>query len=372
VMHSLAKGRDERYQTAAEFRADVEAARGGRQVNVAVPALTGSQATTQYVPPVDGTGTRLAPVGVGGGLLGNDPSATGTMGQPYDPYATNEYGGRRDQRPPERSNRNAILAGLAALVVIIVVGFLVLHSLGNKSDQASNSISVPDVQGQASAEAVKNLETAGFAAANIKTTSASSTDDQKGKVVSQNPTASQSVDKTTIITLTIGSGPASITVPNVAGKSVTDATEALEQAGLTVASTTKSVVDSSVSAGQVSKTDPAAGDSASKGDTITLYVAADTVTIPDDLINSTYTKAAAELRSLGLHVAEKKVTDESPAGTVLQSSPEAGEQVKKGSTVTLTVAKAPVVSTPTDTPTPTPTMTPTSTPTPTETAPPAQ
>ena len=34
VLHSLAKGRDERYQSASDFRADVEAARGGRQVAI--------------------------------------------------------------------------------------------------------------------------------------------------------------------------------------------------------------------------------------------------------------------------------------------------------------------------------------------------
>ena len=57
VLHSLAKGRDERYQTASDFRADVEAARGGRQVYAAVPPLYGENATT---PQSSGTGILRA------------------------------------------------------------------------------------------------------------------------------------------------------------------------------------------------------------------------------------------------------------------------------------------------------------------------
>ena len=44
VLHALAKDRESRYQTATEFRADVEAAgtgrRGGHRVHVATPAAT--------------------------------------------------------------------------------------------------------------------------------------------------------------------------------------------------------------------------------------------------------------------------------------------------------------------------------------------
>src|SRR3982750_1680711 len=63
VLHSLAKGREERYQSAADFRADVEAARGGRQVNAVVPVMHGANETTQYLPAQDQTGTRMAPMG---------------------------------------------------------------------------------------------------------------------------------------------------------------------------------------------------------------------------------------------------------------------------------------------------------------------
>jgi eukaryotic-like serine/threonine-protein kinase len=94
--------------------------------------------------------------------------------------------------------------------------------------------------------------------------------------------------------------------------------------------------------GSVCAQDPAAKTQVSKNDTITLTVStgAPKVAVPN-VIGDQEDEATAELKGdkYGLDVkTEAKESDEDP-GTVLKTDPIAGEEVEKGSTITLTIAK---------------------------------
>src|SRR4051794_14584188 len=242
VLHSLAKGRDERYQSAADFRADVEAARGGRQVSAAVPVMHGSNATTQYVPMQDPNGTRVAPVAgmaAGGALLGGAMAGQGGQGgqDPYDPYnqgyqnqgynpndpynqGGNDYG-QREQEP--KSNWKMILAGIAVVVVVALVGFLVAKQLNSSSggNNTATTIEVPDVVGKLQALAEEDLSKAGFT--NVTVQQVTSSEDKNGKVTEQDPVAKTQAAKTAAIVLKVGSGPNTVDVPDVTGMSQNEA-----------------------------------------------------------------------------------------------------------------------------------------------------
>jgi serine/threonine-protein kinase len=372
VLHSLAKGRDERYQTASDFRADVEAARGGRQVYAAVPVMHNSNATTQYIPNAgDVTGTRMAPAGMAGaGLLGGD-----TMGgagrspggqNPYDAYDQN--GGDYSRQPPEKkSNVGPILVGLAVVVILALIGYFGVQALnGDKGGTGANGdtgVKINSVVDQKQADAIQSLVDQGFVKSNIKIEKAADNDVAKGVVKSQDPEANTEVatPATTTVTLTVSSGPSSIKVPDVSGQTVDEATKALEAAGLKVSGDTKTVISTVQDPGHVVRTNPAAGSEAAPDDTVTLTVAAETVTIPDDLLDKQYNDVKKELKALGLVAIRKDVTyDDADAGTVLETDPGAGKQVKPGSSVIVKVAKPSVTVTTTPAPPPT---TPSSTPT---------
>ena len=93
---------------------------------------------------------------------------------------------------------------------------------------------------------------------------------------------------------------------------------------------------------------PAAGSSASAGDTITVHFSSGaaatptpngTVTIPNNLNGKTADEAAADLQNLGLTVTmDPKSSDKVDAGKVIGTNPKAGSQVRAGSTVNLTVS----------------------------------
>jgi eukaryotic-like serine/threonine-protein kinase len=371
VLHSLAKGRDERYQSAADFRSDVEAARGGRQVNAAVPVMHGSNATTQYMPMQDPSGTRVAPaagMGAGGALLGGTMAGQGGPGDPYnqgynqnDPYHQNDDYGRRQQREQPQSNWKMILAGIAVVVVVALVGFLVARELQSPGgDNATAKVAVPDVVGKLQALAEKELADAGFTNVTIQEDTSSAANN--GKVVTQVPEAPTPTAKSAEIVLTVGTGPNTVDVPDVSGKSQAEARAELEGANLKVGDVITQ--DSAkVDQGKVIKTDPPSGDSVKINSTVNIYIASGSVTVPD-LTGKTQNQAKRELRALGLKFQTATEPSEAPAGRVTRTDPESGTKVSQGTTVTIFISEEVVPTTdPAVTTDPGPTITPSPTPT---------
>jgi len=174
VLHSLAKGRDERYQTATDFRADVEAARGGRQIYAPMPAMTGSNATTQYMPPADGT-RAMPPVpnaaAQGAAMYGDQATTVGGPGaydqydqNPYDPFSQQDDYSRRS-RQPEPDNRRPLIIGAVVLAVIVVLALILSQTVfkgAGSGDTGSTgtgtAVTIPeDIVGMRQSVAVKAL-----------------------------------------------------------------------------------------------------------------------------------------------------------------------------------------------------------------------
>jgi beta-lactam-binding protein with PASTA domain len=83
--------------------------------------------------------------------------------------------------------------------------------------------------------------------------------------------------------------------------------------------------------------------------TLTIDSGAPKVTVPD-LTGGSFADAQRKLDGLGLDSTKTPVTSSEPAGTIVDQAPKAGGKLAKGSTVTLSVAKAqPAQTTPTAT-----------------------
>jgi serine/threonine-protein kinase len=100
---------------------------------------------------------------------------------------------------------------------------------------------------------------------NVVQSSSSSVD--KGHVISSNPSAGTSADKGSTVTITVSTGPASVSVPNVVGYDESSAETALKNAGFDVSVTTEQ--SSTVAKGKVIKQ---SATSATSGSTITIVV----------------------------------------------------------------------------------------------------
>jgi serine/threonine-protein kinase len=130
--------------------------------------------------------------------------------------------------------------------------------------QGAEQVSVPNVVGDTQADATSALKNEGFSV-NVVQSSSSSVD--KGHVISSNPSAGTSADKGSAVTITVSTGPASVSVPNVVGYDESSAEAALKNAGFDVSVTTEQ--SSTVAKGKVIKQ---SATSATSGSTITIVV----------------------------------------------------------------------------------------------------
>ncbi len=87
-----------------------------------------------------------------------------------------------------------------------------------------------------------------------------------GQVMDVSPAAGTPVPRDSAVTLIVSSGPPMVTVPDVSKRSVSDAANALQQAGLTVSGTQGNPL------GTVKSTNPAAGTSVHKGTAVLIIV----------------------------------------------------------------------------------------------------
>jgi beta-lactam-binding protein with PASTA domain/acyl-[acyl carrier protein]--UDP-N-acetylglucosamine O-acyltransferase len=127
---------------------------------------------------------------------------------------------------------------------------------------------VPDVRGRPEAEALATLHDAGF-----DTTVARQSDEQlpEGAVIATEPSAGSSASTCVAVTVTVSTGPAPVTVPEVAGTAEADARTAIEGRGLTVDPVSHET-SCEVAGGVVLRSDPPGGTQVERGSAVGLVV----------------------------------------------------------------------------------------------------
>ncbi len=171
----------------------------------------------------------------------------------------------------------------------------------------------------------------------------------RGYVISTNPSAGLEAVQGTAVTVYVSSGPAGrsgpkrslVAVPNVTGLPQSAASAALGSVGLVVGTVNRKP-SATQAPGTVISQSPTGGSKLAAGGSVLLVVAEATsqVEIPD-VVGRTRTGAEATLRATGLAptVTTRTVTNPAENGTVLEQSPETGQTVKRGETVTLVVGE---------------------------------
>ncbi|MGW7542961.1 Stk1 family PASTA domain-containing Ser/Thr kinase [Streptomyces sp. NPDC054770] len=135
-------------------------------------------------------------------------------------------------------------------------------------------------------------------------------------------------------------GNESFKAPNFVGQTYADAQKMAVNSGLKLGTPTRKACDNAPK-GSVCSQDPKEGTDVSKGDTVNLVVStgAPKVAVPD-VQGLTFDKAEEQLTAKGFHVEKKTKVSEQTAGVVIGQDPSGDTELQKGSTITLTVAKA--------------------------------
>jgi serine/threonine-protein kinase len=221
------------------------------------------------------------------------------------------------------------LLALLALAALALGAYLLL---------AAKKRTVPNVIGKHSATASRILQDDGF---EVSIQPAQYPDVPRDVVATQSPQPGQRAKEGSTVTLTVSAGPGDAPVPEVTGLPRRQAEDAVHAAGFK--SRVQRQFSDQVPTGRVISTSPAPGTTLQKGQTVLLMVSKgrEKVAVPD-VRGDDRGSAEDALRARGLdpQVTEKETKDAKP-GTVLSQDPAAGTQVTKGTTVKLTVAKAP-------------------------------
>ncbi len=317
VAKALAKRLDERYQSAAAMKEDIDRYIAGRPVQA--PPVPVENATT-VVPAVAGAAAF---------------DSTATSGVPaYE----------------EEKRRNGPLILLGVLLLALIAGALFF---GPKLfDSAPEQKSVPSVVGLTRAAAETKLEAAGLVLGEV-TTAASDTV-AKDLVVSQSPEASDFADPGTAVDLVISTGKPQVEIPAVIGDNRDSAIQALAAVGLTNVTVQEKFDDET--AGNVIAVNPDVGTPVTKDQEIKLTVSKGPKKVPN-VVNKTESEATRILEDAGFQVDSIPDTSSTkPKGTVTFQSPQAQTPQPSGTTITIGVSTyEPPVITPTPTPTDLPT-----------------
>jgi serine/threonine-protein kinase len=336
VMKSLAKRVEDRYQSAAAMRADIERYLAGHPVRATAPP-----------PPPPDDRTTVAP--------------TGYQAYPPDPVTTT---GRQPVPEPDDDgggNRTGLLLFLGALLVALIIGAAFL--LPMLFEDNPQQVQVPDLIGMTEQQARAAIGDAGLSVGQPEYVADPNV--ARDKVIKQDPNRDTFVEPGATVTITVSTGKPMTTVPPVVGQTREDAQASLQNAGLKAKFQEK---DGDAPRGQVLETNPAAGEQVPEGTTVTVFFSDGPSKVPD-VVGMTEDEAKQALQKEGFKAFVTTSNDTTePKGTVIEQNPDGGSEQPQGTSVTIVVSsyeeptETPSTGLPTETPTGLPTETPTATP----------
>jgi hypothetical protein len=150
-------------------------------------------------------------------------------------------------------------------------------------------------------------------------------------VLSQDPKAGSELVPPAPINVIVSTGPAAVTVPDVGGQNVTDAVNAVQNAGLVTHLVY--LAQTGTTAGTVIDQTPAASSSEVGGGTVTLTIAVPGV-VPD-VSGMSLDQAKAALVNAGYAVGNIAYTQDGTANTAVRTEPEANVALRPGEAVTI-------------------------------------
>ena len=313
TMHAMQKNPKDRYQSAAEMILDLEEFKRN-------PALK-----FDYSYFVDNEPTKYV-------------DKTAPVTAPASPNSGNVTVPDTVDAEEDKQEKNKVIPILSGIVIgFIAVLAIVLGCLYAFTDVFNNKLTVPKLINKNYAEEILGNED--YKDFVIEPKEVQNSLYEPGTVFNQDPASGTKVKKSdNVITVFVAVSEEKVAVPNVLKYTLTDATAKLKNAGFEVYSVPQ---QSTEPAGTVLSTSPAAGTSASKGSTITVYFASEQelVQVPK-LIDEDLETAKALLESVNLKLDDdiQEKDSDKPKGTVIEQSYSDTEKVPEGTPIKVTVS----------------------------------
>jgi len=324
VMKALAKDRNQRYSTASEFLADLEAAKQGRTVSA--PPVTPAAAATQVLAPA--AFEAAVPVAA------QTPAAGFTGILPDQEQLDDEEAARKKKKIIIFS-----VVGGVLVVVLALLAFFLLRSPSEPDEPDIVMVTVPAVPASGTEEDARQA-LIDVDLVPVRDEEGSETV-ELGKVTRYDPETGEEVEKGSEVKYFVSLGTASVKVPDVAGMSQADARAALEKESLGISSV-ETVDDPDVEKDMVVGTDPESGQAVPRNSQVRLIISSGNVTVPD-CREMTDNDCSTMIQGAGLLVGERssQETTDFGDGQVISTNPPADTKVARGSRVDMVVARSP-------------------------------
>ncbi|SDH56904.1 serine/threonine protein kinase [Lentzea fradiae] len=345
VLKAMSKGPANRYQSAAEMRADLVRVLSGQRPS-APAVMTAEDRTAVMNEQAAARSARTQVVSGGGGrhrpaALKSDPDDA------YDPLADEE-----EERRAKR--KKAIMVTLVVILCVAVLGlaaWITANVMNSSGGETTEKASVPSIEGLGPLEAKDRLRQAGLVSKQEDVpcepgpngAAAPCNADQISKVIRTDPIGGTQVTKGSTVTVFVGAPPGEATVPDLVGKTPQEAQAILDKDPngfqLTQSNDTVEVEDQS-KVGKVAGQNPASGLKLKKGGTITIQLgrAPEKIAVPN-VVGADVEDARQTLTGSGFKVNIEQVDSAKPEGEVISQTPTGNARAAKDTTVTVRVSK---------------------------------
>ncbi|MFL6062879.1 MAG: Stk1 family PASTA domain-containing Ser/Thr kinase [Marmoricola sp.] len=323
VAKALAKRVEDRYQSAAAMKEDIDRFIAGRPVTA---------------PPVPVEPVVAAPI------IPSRPDSTAVTSVVPGAGPWNEE--------PKRRIGPLMLLGLLLIAAIVGAVLLIPKLIGS----APPKVSVPNYSGMTVEAAKKAITKDGFGIGDV--TQEPSDSVAQGIVIRSDPAFGAFVDPKAAIGLVVSTGKKSVTIPDLVGQDKSTASDQLKALGLKVTLKAKPSDDPK---DQVVELSPGVGESVRVGDRVTVYFSQGPQKVPN-VVGMTLDQAVNALEKAGFTVGptQDDTTSTEPKGTVTAQNPPAGSTQLQGTKITLSVSTYEPPPPPTNTPSGTPSSDPSS------------
>ncbi|WP_112276113.1 Stk1 family PASTA domain-containing Ser/Thr kinase [Lentzea terrae] len=341
VLKAMSKGPANRYQSAAEMRADLVRVLSGQRPSAPAvmtaedrTAVMNEQARTPRTQVISGGG-RHRPA-----ALKSEPD------DDYDPIADEE-----EERRARR--KKAIMITLVVILCVAVLGLAawITNNIMSSGNQPAEKVPVPSIVGRSPLEAKELVNKAGLVPQQQDIACepgpngapAPCNSDQISKVVKTDPTDGTQVPRGSQVTIFVGAPPGEATVPDLKGKSPQEAQAIIDKdpGGFKLQQSAESVeVDDTKLQGKVATQNPESGLKLKKGGTINIQLgkAPDKQNVPN-VVGDDEGDARQTIEGSGFKVNIEQIDSIKPAGQVVSQNPTGNSKAAKDTVVTLKVSK---------------------------------
>ncbi|SEP68133.1 serine/threonine protein kinase [Lentzea xinjiangensis] len=343
VLKAMSKGPANRYQSAAEMRADLVRVLSGQRPSA--PAVMTAEDRTAVMNEQAASRNQRTQVVSGGrhrpAALRSEPE------DDYDPIADEE-----EERRAKR--KKAIMVTLVVILCVAVLGlaaWITANVMNSGNETTADKVGVPSIVGLSPLEAKEKIREAGLVATQqdvacepgANGAAAACTADQINKVIGTNPPEGTQVIKGSQVTISVGAPPGEGTVPDLVGKSPSEAQAVLDKDpnGFKLQQAADAIeVDDPNKVGKVATQNPATGLKLKKGGTISIQLgrAPDKQNVPN-VVGDDVDDARQTLIGSNFKVQVEEVDSAKPQGQVLSQTPAGNSKAAKDTTVTLKVSR---------------------------------